>query len=113
MSITSTDVPKLAITNANTSGDIVRAAKIDPVLLNDLLTGLMSALADKSLLGSKTFWVSIFTPVISWAVTYFALGLDGTTCGLIASVAASLAMMVMRYLTKTPVTSVLPQTKSP
>ena len=112
MSTTTTDAPKLAITNANTAGDILRAAANDKDLQNDLFNGLSAIAANKSLLGSKTFWATFLTPLVTWIVGYFALGIDGTTIGAIASGLGFLVAAGMRYITKTPVASVLPTAKA-
>lgn len=108
MTSTTLDTPKLAITNATTSRDIIRAGWADPELRDDIVNGLIAAVTNKSLLGTKTFWVSLLTPVVGYVITYYGVGLDGATSGVIVSVLASLAMMVMRYVTVGPVSGVLP-----
>lgn len=108
MSATTLDQPKPAIINASTGRDILTAAENDPALKADLTQGFLAVLANRSLLGTKTFWVTLLTPFIAFGIAYFGLGLDSDTCGKIAAGLTSVAAWVMRYVTKTSVASVLP-----
>lgn len=113
MSTPTTEVAKPDIVQAASAGDIVRAAKVDPTLKADLLNGLLAAIKDKSLIGTRTFWVTLLTPAVSYVATRYvvpAVGitLDEATCAEIATGLTVLASWAMRYVTKTPVASVLP-----
>lgn len=98
-----------AITAAKTPGDIARAAAADPDL-NAALFQLLTAPDAKGLLQSKTFWTAILTPVVSGAVSYFALKLDPATVGTITTALEVVAMIMMRVITKTPVAGLVGST---
>lgn len=110
MSDTTADTPKPAIIAASTQNDVIRTIANDPDLRSAVLaafTGLMSG--DKSLLGTRTFWAALITPIVGALAARYAVGLDGATVGAIATVLTSGAMIVMRTVTQAPVTSVLPK----
>lgn len=108
--MTTIESPKADIIGAATPGDVIRAAEADPALKSVLIQGLTSLLTNQSLIGTRTFWVALVTPFISFGVARLGFGLDETTCAEIAAGIVSVAMVVMRTITKTPVTSVLPTT---
>lgn len=110
VSDTTADTPKPAIIAASTQNDVIRTIANDPDLRSAVLaafTGLMSG--DKSLLGTRTFWAALITPIVGALAARYAVGLDGATVGAIATVLTSGAMIVMRTVTQAPVTSVLPK----
>lgn len=112
MSATSIDLAKSAPDKAVAmSGDIAelkRFADDNPAIDSALKDAFTAVMADRSLLGTKTFWVTLLTPVVGFVVSYYGLGLDGSTVGAITTVTGTAAAWVMRYVTKTPVASVLP-----
>lgn len=106
MSTTTTTAPSPAIIAAQTPADVARAALADPAL-NAALMQLLTAPDAKGLLQSKTFWAAILTPIVSGAVSYFALKLDPATIGTITTLLEVGAMVAMRVVTKAPVSGLM------
>lgn len=97
-----------AIVAASTPNDVIDVLLHDKSLMDIVLSGLGALTGgDKSLLGTKTFWAAIFTPVVGALTARYAAGLDGATVGAITTVLTSAAMIAMRYITKAPVTGIV------
>lgn len=102
------NVDNSAIVQASTPRDIATAMVNDPGLRTAILsafTGLLSG--DKSLLGTKTFWAALITPVVGTIVSRYFVGLDDATVAGIDTFLEMAAMVGMRYITKTPVTGIV------
>ena len=65
-----------------------------------------------SLAGSKTVWFPAVSGAVSWAVGRWALGWDPATVSLVAGVISWSVLIAVRYVTTTPITSLLPRTKN-
>lgn len=74
---------------------IAKAEAIDP--------NLAASLQAKALLGSKTVWAPLATWIVTSVVSYFGVGWDETTSTMIASLLAWAAVIVCRYLTRSPI----------
>lgn len=108
MSQTTNNIPKPSIVAASTPNDVIGALLNDKGLMNTVLSGIGAlAAGDKSLLGTKTFWAAILTPIVGALAARYAAGLDGATVGAITTVLTSAAMIAMRYVTKAPVTGIV------
>lgn len=112
--MTNPNVVQPAIVAASTTNDVIRAMADDPGLRGAVLQAFDAALGgDKSMLQSKTFWAALFTPIVGGLAARYAAGLDGATVGAITTVLTSAAMIAMRAITNSRVTSVLPQGTTP
>lgn len=109
MSTTVLDTPKPALVAASTPRDVIKALNDDPAVRSSVLNAF-TTLAGTSFIGSKTVWVSILTPVIAALVAHFGLKLDEATTAEIAAGLTTLASLIMRAVTKQPITSVFPTT---
>lgn len=109
-----TTIPKTGLdiavaNNTGAAGFVETLRKTDPALAQQI-EGTSAA-------GSRTLWIMVATPVVSWvSVHYLAkngLALDPDTAnlvsGLLAAALTSAAGVIMRLVTRTPITSVLPQ----
>jgi hypothetical protein len=65
----------------------------------------------KSIFSSKTFWLNILGPVFAYLATKYGLNLDQDTQAEIVLIVMSIANIILRRFTSTPVT-ILP-TKTP
>jgi hypothetical protein len=107
-----------AVNGSSSTVALVNKAAIDPVVLNTLLTTLLSLVGDRSLLGTKTFWVTLLTPLVTWGAGLLAqrlgVSIDSGTIGGVACILGALAAWIMkRYFNSgARVTSVLPQSKT-
>ena len=105
--------PSPAIVAASTPNDVIRAMVDDRGLRNTVLQAFDAlAAGDKSMLGTRTFWAAILTPIVT-IVGGRVFHLDNDTTMTIATALTSIAMIGMRAVTKTAVTSVLPQGTTP
>jgi hypothetical protein len=107
MSATTLDTTKPAIIAASTPRDVIVAMKNDPAIRSSVLNAFVT-LAGTSFVGSRTVWVAVLTPIISALVAHFGFNLDEATSAEVAAGLTSLAGVVMRLVTKTPITSALP-----
>jgi hypothetical protein len=106
---TNPEAPKPAVQAANSPADVVRAMRVDPDLSKIVLNGVGAVLAgNKSLLGTRSFWVNTLTPLVTWGVTKYALELDADTQVIVVGALGAAVAAGMRWITKAPVTSVLP-----
>jgi len=90
--------------NATGEANFIASAKaLDPPLA--------ASLTEKSLLGSKSVWFPLFAWLLTALVGRLGIGLDPDTVAYIASVLAYLVVIAVRYITRSPIGSVLPQGK--
>lgn len=90
--------------------DLIKTAQGLPSLIQAAETAdtpLANFLKGKSLAQSWTVYVVILTPVVSSLATHYGLGWDDATCGAVATVLTSLAAILMRTITSTPITGVI------
>lgn len=99
-SMTQQDIRDGLIHAANDAPALIAAAKTADPALAAFLSG-------KSLAQSKTVWVSILTPIIAALVTRYGLNWDAATVGEVATGLTTLAMILMRSITSTPITGVV------
>lgn len=79
--------------------------------------GLATQIEGKSLLGSKTIYIQLATPVVSFiagqALAKYGLALDDdsakTLAGLLALGMSAIAGIIVRLFTRAPITSLLPK----
>jgi hypothetical protein len=102
------NTPKASITAANTSADVVRAMIDDPAIRSSILNAFTTILGNKSLVGSKTTWIAILVPVVMSLSAHFGLAVDQAAAVDVVGLIMGVAMIVMRWITKTPVASLLP-----
>lgn len=97
------EAPVAAIGRAQSFADIARAAADNPAL-RDALMQVLTAPSVKSVFTTRTFWASVLTPGITFAIAYLGLNLDGATVGAITTLATTVAMIAMRLVTTGPAT---------
>lgn len=108
MSTTLMTAPNPDISKAKSPVDVVNAMASDPVIRDAILSAFTALLTgDKALFQTRTFWAALITPVVGFLAACYAAGLDGATVGAITTVMVSGAMIVMRSITKAPVTGVV------
>lgn len=79
--------------------DAIRLATAADPQLADFLQG-------KALTQSWTVWVTILTPIVTGLATHYALGWDKDTCAEVAAGLTSLAAIIMRKISSTPITGI-------
>lgn len=101
--------PNDAITAARSVADLAVAMSASPALKAAILAaaGQLLAGGGKALLTSKSFWAALVTPVITFVVTYYGFNLDGATVGALTTLATSGMAILMRIVTKTPISGVV------
>lgn len=107
------DAPSPALAVAATPRQVTTALVADPALMNAVLSGITTLVANKSALGSKTVWVALLSSIIIPLAAHFGLPVDQAVAASAATVIMGAAMIVMRFFTKGAVTSMLPQSKGP
>lgn len=99
---TQTMIRSQIVHDAQDLPDLIEKAK-------DADPALAASLTEKSLLGSKTVWF----PMISWGVTAaaskYGLGWDDATAAEVASLLSWLVSIGVRYVTRSPIGSILPK----
>jgi hypothetical protein len=88
-----------AVTAAQSLPDLIgKLEAIDPVLA--------SQLSGKALLASRTPWGVLASGIVGWIVAHYGLGLDEATTNSIAGLFVLIGSFAMRYITRTPITSI-------
>lgn len=98
-----TDTRMTALTN-----NAVAAARDLPDLVNKLQAvapGLADQLTPKALTQSKSFYVTPFVTVLTWASTKYGLGWDPHTCEVVAVVVLIGVNAAMRAISTSPIGS--------
>ena len=68
---------------------------------------IAAALEGKALLASKTVWGTAITMAVTWGVSRYGLGWSPDVCAQVAGALTMVATVVLRSLTKTPVTGIV------
>ena len=70
-------------------------------------TPLADFLKGKGMAQSRTAWVVIITPLVSYLAAKYGIGWDSGTCGVISTVLVTLTALAMRTVTSAPITGFL------
>jgi hypothetical protein len=105
-----TKTPSQLVGAATDVPDLATKAFNSPALQAALIRLATQFMADRSLLGTKTFWVTFLTPLIVGFGAHVGFSIDEATSAELAAGTVTVAAWIMRYVSKTSVTSVLPQT---
>lgn len=68
---------------------------------------LAAKFTGKALIASKTVWGTLFTMVVSWAVTRWGIGWDDKTCAEVSGAVVMLATAFLRSISDGPITGVV------
>lgn len=109
-----------AITASKTSGDLLanlsvaarHGANDVPLVARAIASldpDLAAQIAGKSALGSRTVWSGLIVHLLTWAVGYWKLDWDAATTEALAGGISYLILLGLRFVTKRPITSFLPQ----
>lgn len=64
---------------------------------------LKASVTEKTLIGSKSVWAPLATWAITATAAYYGLNLDPATCTTLASLLAYIIVVLMRYVTRSPI----------
>ena len=103
-----TQTPDQLVADAKGLYSLGQKAITSPELQTALTTLVSQFVANRSLLGTKTFWVTLISPLVSGAVAHFGFQLDDATVGEISTGTVMVAAWIMRRISGTPVQNILP-----
>lgn len=91
----------IAIQDAKNLPDLIaKLEKIDPTLAQQF--------SGKALLASRSPWGVLVSAILGWLVTHYGLGWSDDTVAIVDGLIILASSYGMRYITRAPITSVMP-----